>query len=331
MKSRHPDKFSFVSVAGDQITVGLTDPSIDLQSMLPAGLTNVRAVRAVYSEPGTHAKLEELKRQLSAAGLADVSVGVNAATGRIEFLTKSGRAALENAIKSGSIKVDHGFEIVDDEIIASGALYGGFSYNVDDTYCTEYCGGTTGFSLISSTTSARYVSTAGHTDDGRARYHTTKTSTYSSGGTSLSSPVDMRSTYKLDVQYAPPSNATDNPPYPYIWDGTNYVTITNYTYPTTNVTFCKHGRSTGKQCGVHDDASLTFSNSKWGVSYLKRIKNNGTGSKFNAEGDSGAPIYYGNWALGWVHGHSGTTYDVYYTPLDKFKSLQTAIDLIVYK
>lgn len=331
LKQRHPDKFSFVSVTEEQITVGLTDPTIDLQSMLPPGLANVKPVQTVYSEEGTYAKLEELKKQISAAGIKHVTVGVNSATGRIEFLTKSARSALEAAIKSGSIKVDHGYAVVEDEIVATAALYGGRSYNVDPTYCTEYCGGTTGFSLISATTSARYVSTAGHISNERARYNTSSTSTYSSGGTSLGSPIQMLS-YKLDIQYAPPSNATDNPPNPYFWDGSTYVTVTNYTFPTTGVTFCKYGRTTGKACGVHDDAALTFSNTdNWGTaSYLKRIKNNGSGSRFNDEGDSGGPVYYNNWALGWIHGHDDS-YDLYYTPVDTFKKLQTAVDIIVLK
>lgn len=330
LKQRHPDKFSFVSVKGDQINVGLTDPSVDIQSMLPPGLANVKPVQAVYSEQGTYAKLEELNRQLSAAGIKNISVGVDTATGRIEFLTKSARPALENAIKSGAIKVEHGYTIVDDEIVATASLDGGRSYNVDDSYCTEYCGGTTGFSLISTSTSARYVSTAGHIANDRARYHTSTTSTYSSGGTSLGSPIEMVN-YKLDIQYAPPSNATDNFPNPYFWDGSTYITVTNYTYPTQGATFCKYGRAKGKDCGVHDTTQI-YSNStpSGSVSYLRKINNNGSGSGFVDEGDSGGPVYYGNWALGWVHGRDNS-YNLYYTPVDDFKKLQTAVDLIVYK
>jgi hypothetical protein len=331
LKQRYPDKFSFVSVSADQITVGLTDPSVDIKGMLPPGLANVKAVQAVYSEQGTYAKLDDLREQVSAAGLKNVTIGVNSATGEIEFMTKSGRSVLEKAIKAGSIKVEHGYTIVDDEVVPTASLDGGRAYNVDTSICSDLCGGTTGFSLISTATSARYVSTAGHISNSRARYNTSTSSTYSSGGTSLGTPVDMFN-YYLDVQYAPPSNTTDNFPNPYFWDGSAYVTVTNYTFPTTGVTFCKYGRSTGKACGVHDDAALTFSNTgSWGTAkYLKRIKNNGTGSRFNDEGDSGGPVYYGNWALGWMHGHN-SNYDIYYTPVDTFKQLQTAIDLIIYK
>lgn len=82
LKERHPDKFSYVSVEGDRILVGLTDPSVDLQSMLPPGLANVTAVQAVYSEQGMYAELDDLTRQLKAAGLSGVTVGVNSATGK---------------------------------------------------------------------------------------------------------------------------------------------------------------------------------------------------------------------------------------------------------
>jgi len=151
LKRRHPDKFSFVAVEGDQIKVGLTDPSIDLQSMLPPGLASATAVRAVYSEQGAAVELGELTRQLAAAGLGDVTVGVNPGTGRVEFLTKTKRAALESAIRSGAIKVDHEHVILNDEITVSASLDGGKSWNVDTAVCYEYCGGTTGFSLGSTT------------------------------------------------------------------------------------------------------------------------------------------------------------------------------------
>lgn len=324
LQQRHPDKFAFVSVTGDVIEVGLTDPSIDLQSMLPPGLANVKPVQAVYSEQGTYARLEELKRQLTAAGLGDVTVGVNSRSGRLEFWTKTQGPAVEAAIKSGAIKVDHGYEIVNDEVVVNAGLYGGRSYNVDS--CTEYCGGTTGFSLISTTTTARYVSTAGHVANGRAKYNTSPTSTYSSGGASLGSPTELFG-IKLDIQYAAPTFPADNYPDPYFWDGTNYVVVQNYTFPTEGVEFCKYGRNTGKTCGIHDTTTI-LSNAKWNVTYLRRIKNNGSGANFNDEGDSGGPVYYGNWALGWVHGRD-SSYNLWYTPFNDFKRLQTAVDLIV--
>lgn len=329
LKQRHPDKFSFVAVEGDQIKVGLTDPSIDLQSMLPAGLANVAAVKAVYSEQGAAAELEDLKRQLAATGLKDVTVGVNPGTGRVEFLTRKDRAALEEALRSGKVKTDQEHVVVDDEITVTASLDAGKAWNSDDSICYQYCGGTTGFSLISTAGTTRYVSTAGHVDNSRARYHTSNTSTYSSGGTSLGGVTDIRAATRLDIQYAPPSNATDNFPNPYFWDGSTYVTVTNYTYPTQGVEFCKYGRKTGKDCGIHDTTTM-YANSNWGVSYLRKILNNGSGSGFNDLGDSGGPVYYGNWALGWVHGRD-SSYNLLYTPVDDFKRLQTAVDIIVYK
>jgi hypothetical protein len=329
LKQRHPDKFSFVAVEGDRIKVGLTDPSVDLQSLLPPGLANVATVQAVYSEQGAVAELDALKRQLTAAGLKDVTVGVNPATGRVEFLTRKERAPLEAALRSGAVKPDHEHVVLDDEITTTASLDAGRAWNGDTSICTQYCGGTTGFSLISTTGATRYVSTAGHVDNARARYNISNSSTYSSGGTSLGTVTDIRAATQLDVQYAPPTNSVDNFPNPYIWDGTTYVTIDNYTYPTQGVTFCKYGRTTGKTCGVHDTLTM-YSNPNWGVSYLRKILNNGTGIRFNDAGDSGGPVYYGTWALGWVHGHD-TSNNMLYTPVDDFKRVQSAVDIIVYR
>lgn len=233
LKNRYPDEFSFVRVQGDQVAIGLTNPSIDIQSLLPPGLANVTAVRGVYSERATYAKLDELTRQLAAAGLKDVTVGVNSETGRTEFLTTSSRDALETAIKSGSIKVDHGYAIINTEIVTTAGLYGGKAWNVSEGYCDLYCGSTTGFSLIKAATGARYVSTAAHTDNGPRRYNTSNSSTYSSGGVSLGAATEMFN-YKLDIEYAPPSS-TSNYPDPYFWDGSAYIQVTNYTYPTEGV------------------------------------------------------------------------------------------------
>lgn len=326
LRKRYPDGFSFVSVEGNQITVGMTDPTVDLQSLLPPGLATVKAAKTVYSDRGTVSKLDEITAQLIAAGLREVDVGVNPADGRIEFLTKKSRQALEQAIARKAVKVDSNYEIVADEIVTTGALYGGKAWNVSESYCSVYCGGTTGFSLIAIGGSTRYVSSAAHLDNGASRYNTSNSSTYSSGGVGISSIVDLTSK-KLDIQYGIPSSPATNPPNPYFWDGTTYVQVTNYTYPTANVTFCKYGRNTGKTCGVHDVATRYADTSNGGV-YMFKIKNNGTGIKFNDQGDSGGPVYYGNYALGWVHGHN-SSYDMYYTSVSDFKQYQTAADLIV--
>jgi hypothetical protein len=312
LKQRHPDKFSFVRVEGDQIIVGLTDPSADIRSLLPPGLVNATPVKAAYSEQGTHAKLDQLTGQLAAAKLADVTVGLNSDTGRVEFLTKKSRAALEAAIKSGAVKVDGEYVILDDEIVVTADLYGGRAYNPDPSLCSvsDPCAGTTGFSLVSTTTPTRYVSTAGHVVDHRARYSTNKDSTYSSGGTSLGAVTDIRNTVNLDIQYAPPASSSDIPN-PYFWDGWAYLTVTDWTYPTEGVEFCKYGRVTLNKCGIHD-TTLWYSNAQWNVKYLRRIKNNGSGSGFSKTGDSGGPVFYGNWALGWIHGHN-SNFDVLYT------------------
>ncbi|MBA3640725.1 MAG: hypothetical protein H0W53_15925 [Acidobacteria bacterium] len=328
LKERHPDKFSYVAVNADSIEVGLTDPSIDITALLPPGLANVQKVQAVYSEKGTYARLEELKQQLVSAGLKDVSVGVNPETGKIELLTKKAQAAVQEAITSGAIKSEHGIEVVDDEIIVLGYIDAGKAYNVDPSYCSNYCGGTTGFSLIDYAGTRRYTSTAAHMDNNRARYNTSLTSDYSSGGDTLQLPTDMFN-YRLDVQYAQPTDTAGDTPVPYFWDGVTYVSVENYTYPTENVVFCKFGRVTKKTCGTHGPTTV-YSNPEWNVSYLRRIPNPGTGSSFVQEGDSGGPVFYGHWALGWIHGRN-SNYDLYYTPVSDFKSVQQVVDLIILK
>jgi hypothetical protein len=106
-------------VEGGELVVGLTDPSV-LPPLLPPGLTGVRAAPAVYSELETYARLEALTRQLSAAGLGDVAVGVDPRSGRVEFLTRTQAGALEAAIRSGAVTVDHGYVIRASEIAATG-------------------------------------------------------------------------------------------------------------------------------------------------------------------------------------------------------------------
>lgn len=310
----------------DRIEVGLTDPTIDIASLLPPGLSNVHKVAAVYSEQGTYAKLEELKGQLTAAGLGDVSVGVNPGTGRIEFLTRRAVALLERALATGAINTEHGFEIIEDEIVPLGAMDAGRSWNVDESYCTNYCGGTTGFSLIDYYGEGRYVSTAGHIANNRARYHTSATSTYSSGGDSLQQPVEMFN-YRMDIQYSRPADTANDTPLPYFWDGSTYVSVEDYTYPTQDVTFCKFGRTTRKTCGTHGSTTI-YSNATWNVTYLRRIVNPGNGSQFVQEGDSGGPVFYGTWALGWVHGRN-SNYDLFYTPVSDFRAQQQVVDLVV--
>lgn len=326
LKARYPDKFSYVAVNADSIEVGLTDPSIDITALLPRGLANVQKVEAVYSEQGTYARLEELKRQLAATGLKDVSIGVDPKTGKIELLTRKSREAVQQAIASGAIKSENDIEVIEDEIIPLGYIDGGKAYNVDTYYCSNYCAGTTGFTLGDSVGTGRYTSTAGHIDNNRARYNTSLTSNYSSGGDALQPPTEMFN-YSLDIQYAKPTDTTNDTPMPYFWDGSYYVAVEDYTYPTEGVVFCKFGRVTQKTCGTHGPTTV-YSNPDWNVSYLRRIPNPGTGSNFVREGDSGGPVYYGNWALGWIHGRN-SNYDLYYTPVSDFKSVQQVVDLII--
>ena len=119
IKQEHPDKFAFLAVERGELVVGLTDPSV-LPPLLPPGLTGVRAAPAVYSELETYARIEALTRQLRSAGLGDVAVGVDPRSGRVEFLTKTQAPALEAAIKSGAVTVEHGYVIRADEIVPTG-------------------------------------------------------------------------------------------------------------------------------------------------------------------------------------------------------------------
>jgi hypothetical protein len=116
IKQEHPDKFAFLAVERGELVVGLTDPSV-LPPLLPPGLTGVRAAPAVYSDLETHARIEALTRQLRGAGLGDVAVGVDPRSGRVEFLTKRRAAALEAAIRSGAVTVEHGYVIRASEIV----------------------------------------------------------------------------------------------------------------------------------------------------------------------------------------------------------------------
>jgi hypothetical protein len=119
IRQEHPDKFAFLAVERGELVVGLTDPSV-LPPLLPPGLTGVRAAPAVYSELETYARLKALTRQLRVAGLRDVAVGVDPRSGRVEFLTRTQAGALEAAIRSGAVAVEHGYVIRASEIVATG-------------------------------------------------------------------------------------------------------------------------------------------------------------------------------------------------------------------
>ena len=47
-----------------------------------------------------------------------------------------------------------------------------------------------------------------------------------------------------------------------------------------------------RKCGIHD-TTLWYSNATWNVKYLRRIKDNGSGSGFSKAGDSGGLSFTG--------------------------------------
>lgn len=329
LQERNPDLFSFISQRGGELVVGLTDQNVDITSMLPPGLAQVRKVPAKYSRQGMYRKLDALVGELQRAGLGKVTVGVDPETGAVEFVTTTEGAAVEAAVERGAISVPDGFTVTPDEIVVAGGLYGGFGYNVDTASCSQYCGGTTGFSLISTSGTTRYVSTAGHIHDGRAKYNTSMSSTYTSGGVTLTLAQDLRNTAHVDIQYATPSDPTNNFPNPYVWDGSQYITISGSTHPVEGYTFCKFGRETGKDCGVQAKPGA-YSNATWNVSYLEVINKPASQScsSFMQEGDSGGPVFYGSLAVGWVHGYYKDSCNMLYTPYSAFRSVQGAVDVL---
>jgi hypothetical protein len=329
LQQRNPDLFSFAALRGGEVAVGLTDPSVDISALLPPGLAQVRKVPAKHSRQGMYRKLDALVAELKRAGLPNVTVGVDPESGRVEFVTKTDAAAVEAAVKRGAITVPDGYKVTEDEIVLTGALYGGRSYNVDLTTCSAYCGGTTGFSLISTTGTARYVSTAGHVNNGRARYNTSLTSEYSGGGTTVTHTQDLLSSASIDIQYAAPSSPDSNYPNPYFWDGSVYQTVTGATNPVAGQTYCKFGREAGRDCGVQATPGA-YSNSTWGAYYLEIVNKPASQScsSFIAEGDSGGPVFYGTLAVGWVHGYYKESCNMLYSTYSAFRSVQGAVDVI---
>ena len=329
LQKRNPDLFSFVGYENGGLVLGLTDPNADIANLLPPGLTGVKRVKARYSHEGTKRKLDELNEQVRRLGLTSFSVSVNSETGKVELRSASDTEKLLEAVRDGTITPEGEYEVIRDQIVPTN-YYGGLAWNVDANVCpiNGKCEGTTGFSMIQSTGSARYVSTAGHIHNGRARYNTSLTSGYTSGGTTLNNVVDLGPTYRFDVQYATP-NSTSNVPNPYFWDGSQYVLVDGWTYPAMGYTFCKFGRKTKKTCGTHGSNTMT-SNTFDGVtySYLYRVNNSDIGSKFIIEGDSGGPVYYGTLAVGWVHGRD-SSYNMYYSAYSDFRYLNTGADIII--
>ena len=329
LQKRNPDLFSFVAVRNGVLTIGLTDPQSDTASLIPPGLGQFQKVKARYSKKSTREKIDALKDQVRALGFENVTVGVDGETGKVEFMSKAHADGIEVAIANGKITPNGPVEVIRDDIVLTN-LYGGLTWNADEAVCAKLCGGTTGFSMISTTDSTRYVSTAGHIDNNRARYNTSFTSTYASGGVALTLTRDLSATYRFDVQYATPASPSTNIPNPYIWDGTQYVLLDGWTYPTMGSQFCKFGRITKKTCGVHDtNTMLSNTNNGYNYTYLYRVKNNGSGSNFVFEGDSGGPVYYGTWAVGWIHGRD-SSYNLYYSAYSDFRNLGTGVDIILY-
>lgn len=329
LDARDPDLFSFFAMRNGELVVGLTDPDADIASLLPPGLAGLEKVPARYSDRGSTRQIGQLNGQLRSAGLADVSIGLNQETGRVEFLTKTKATELQAAIASGQIVPGGEYDIIDDEITVTATLYGSAAWNVDSS-CRRYCNLTTGFSLMSTGSDAtRFVSTAAHAENYSARFNTGADSTYSNGGVSLSGRQELFSN-RLDIEYAVPSSPSTNPPGPYIWDGTQYVTISGAIYPIANVIWCKFGRVTGPSCGMHDTLTK-YSNSNWGpsgVTYLYRVLNDGSGTRFIQEGDSGGPVYRGTYAAGWVHGKDSSN-NFYYTSYKGLVDTSAPVDLIV--
>ena len=329
LEERRPDLFSFVSNRDGILSVALTDPNADLSGILPPGLGELRRIPAKYSRQSMYRKLDEVTNALKAIGIADVTVGLDPETGKLEFIAGANADAVKRAIAEGKVSVPGGYIVSDSAIVAAGGLYAGLSYNVDPAACSTYCNGTTGFTMMSKTTTDRYVSTAGHMEDGRPQYSTSLSGGYG-GGTSLTFRADMRNSYNLDIQYAQPNDQTNNFPNPYFWDGSQYVLVNGWTYPTEAYQFCKFGRITGKDCGVHAKP-YGYANSTWNVRYLEKIVKPASQScsSFLQEGDSGGPIYYGTWAVGWVHGYDKTTCDIFYTPYTAMRNQVTPVDIII--
>ena len=81
---------------------------------------------------------------------------------------------------------------------------------------------------------------------------------------------------------------------------------------------------TGKTCGVHDTVQ-EYCNTAYNACHLYEIR----GTNLTQEGDSGGPVFYGGYALGWVHGYDST--GMLYTAVDDFRKAQSSLDIIVYK
>lgn len=333
LEARRPGLFSFVSMRGGNLVIGLTDPTIELSDILPPGLIGSQFVKAAMSAEDAEREATTLSDRLKNSGFDDVTVGVAAETGEVTILAGDQEAEIRAAIKSGKVSVEGPYRVESGKIVTTGTLYGSAAWETDPTRCPDLCGGTTGFSLMSTGSDAtRYVTTAGHIYNGNGRFNSKVDGTYTSSGyVSLGSTIDLLPN-RLDIQLAPPTNPTSNPPGPYIWDGYQYVTIKGAIYPIGGILMCKFGRYTGPNCGgLTEDPVRTYSNSKYGLSNLYMIvkPSNVSINNWNRKGDSGGPVWRGDWAAGWSHGHHETTGNFYYTSIRDLRTSGLPYDLIV--
>lgn len=332
LQDRRPELFSFVSMRSGRLVIGLTDPSADLTDILPRGLLDPDFVTAALSAEEAERITQATSMQLAEAGFEKVSVGLAPENGQLTFLAGDQVSELQAAIDSGQVDVDLPYEIQDGEIVVSGTLYGSAAYETDPSRCSSLCGGTTGFSVMSTESDAtRYVTTAGHISNARARFNRNADASYASGGyVSLGSTIDLLSN-GLDIQLASPTDSTNNPPGPYIWDGTQYVTIRGAIYPIGGILMCKFGRFTGPGCGLTEDPVRTWNNSAYGLTNIYMIEKPSSTSTYNwnREGDSGGPVWRGDWAAGWIHGRHKTDGHLFYTSTRDFRQSGLPYDLIV--
>lgn len=285
------------TAARDRIQSASQDPEL-------AAATEVRP--APRSRREARALGEQLRGEGRRLGL-NFEVAVSAIDGSLKILAQDPQAVAA-AVGEGRLTLPEATAVEQhDPILLTEDLHAGYSYNANDGDHRE-C--TTGF-VVMERVDLYGPSTAGHCGN-TGRFNKNPSSTYSSGGVSLSFRQQWTSN-DLDLQWHTFSYSTHSAS-PMYFNGAGGVYVSGGANAAPGDWLCKYGRTTGQTCGYVD--AYEYSDA---YGWFSRVNRNTTYPKINDYGDSGGPVYSGSLAAGWVHGKDSSG-NMYFTHLQSIVS-----------
>ena len=194
----------------------------------------------------------------------NLEVAVSASDGSVKILAQD-PSAVAKAAEEGRLTVPEGVPVEQHEgIQLTEDLHAGRSYNANDGDHRE-C--TTGF-VVMVRVDLYGPSTAGHCGN-VGRFNRSPTTTYASGGTSLTFQQQWTSN-GLDLQWHTFS-MTSNGASPMYFNGASGVYVSGGANGAPGDWVCKYGRTTGQTCGYIDPYEYSDA-----YGYFSRVNRNAT-------------------------------------------------------